>query len=218
MSSIFGEKLKLLREQKGLKQKELGDILNYVSNTKSDKVRLERITAYSTLFYALFDLYGKRDLTLVRTELGKPYLLENNERSNINVSISHTNGLVAVALSDEYEIGVDIEREIDADRAERLEKRFFGNINIKEENINEKIFLLNFNGNTVIFENIESNEADTMDFTSKWVYGESLLKCDGCGFLGLDKISEIQENTKTSIRKIKVNKKQFFISTTIKAL
>jgi len=36
MSSIFGEKLKLLREQKGLKQKELGDILNYVSSAISN--------------------------------------------------------------------------------------------------------------------------------------------------------------------------------------
>ena len=100
------------------------DVISYIENGKNDEVRLERFTAYSTLFFALFELYGKKDVTLCRTDSGKPYLIENGNASKIQISISHSDGLVSVALSDEGDIGVDIQSEIDESRAERLEKRF----------------------------------------------------------------------------------------------
>ncbi len=188
------------------------NVFEYIKNTKNDEVRLERLAAYSTLFFALCELYGKRGLTLCRPEYGKPYL-DGNE---IYISLSHTDGAVAVALSDEYELGVDIQSEIDEHRAARLEKRFFDNINIKEKNIPVNLFRLNITGDAAAFEAIKAEPRED-DFTARWAYCESLLKCDGSGFSGLEKISEIQEKTKTSIKKININKKQFTLSIAIKS-
>ena len=62
------------------------DVISYIENGKNDEVRLERYTAYSTLFFALFELYGKKDLTLCRTDSGKPYLIENGNASKIQIA------------------------------------------------------------------------------------------------------------------------------------
>lgn len=194
------------------------DVFTYINDAKNDEVRLERLASYSTLFFALCKLYGKRNLTLSRTELGKPYLMENNERSRIHVSISHTDGAIAISLSDECDIGVDIQSEINTERIEKLEERFLYNINIKEEKIDERVLLLKTKGDTAIFLDAEFSNPSNIDFTLKWAYCESILKCDGCGFNGLKKISEIQSKTKSSIKKITINKRKFSLVTTIKVL
>lgn len=59
---------------------------------------------------------------LLREAYGKPYF----ENRKIYFSISHSNGSVAVAVSDEDEIGIDIETaDIPSDKAIKLAKRFF---------------------------------------------------------------------------------------------
>ena len=194
------------------------DVISYIENSKNDEVRLERFTAYSTLFFALFELYEKKDLTLCRTDSGKPYLIENGNASKIQISISHSDGLVAVALSDEGDIGVDIQSEIDESRAERLEKRFFTDINIKEEIFPHRLLYLDFSDNDTKLLEMEKPSKPGASFTEKWTYCESLLKCEGGGFGSLEKISKIQNNTKTQTLKINQDSKQFALSTTIKVL
>lgn len=193
------------------------EIFSYKKNGKSEKNKSERFAAYSTLFFALFTLYEKKNLKLCRTESGKPYLEENDKASKIKISISHTDGAVAVALSDEYEIGVDIQSVIDENRVERLEKRFFQSINIKEENIHQKILYLNpYRESDIIFEEIEEVEKKISPFTRKWAYCESLMKCDGGGFASIEKISSIQKEITASTKVIEINKTPFVIATAIK--
>ena len=194
------------------------DVISYIENSKNDEVRLERYTAYSTLFFALFELYGKKDLTLCRTDSGKPYLIENGNASKIQISISHSDGLVAVALSDEGDIGVDIQSEIDKSRAERLEKRFFTDINIKEEIFSHKLFMLSFTEENVKLEEFKNAKAKFDGFTAKWAYCESIMKCDGGGFGSLDKIPNLKEKTKTIIYKINPDFKEFILAITKKVL
>ena len=194
------------------------DVISYIENSKNDEVRLERFTAYSTLFFALFELYGKKEVVLCRTDSGNPYLVENGKTSKIRISLSHSDGLAAVALSDEGDIGVDIQSEIDKSRAERLEKRFFADINIKEEIFPHKLFMLSFTEENVKLEEFKNVEAKLDGFTAKWAYCESIMKCDGGGFGSLDKIPNLQEKTKTIIYKINPNSKEFILAITKKVL
>ncbi len=195
------------------------DVLDYIKNGKSEEIKTERLAAYSTLFFALFSLYGNKNFAICRKDSGKPYLTENGEISAIRISISHTDGAVAVALSDEYEVGVDVQSEIDENRAERLEKRFFNSININEENIPLKLLYLRLSGdNDTSLKEIENTEAKVTDFTKKWAYCESLLKCDGGGFGSLEKISEIQKQAKAIIQTVKINTKPFVVVTAIKSV
>ena len=61
-------------------------------------------------------------LTLARTDVGKPYFVSSDWQFNI----SHSGGYVAVALSDEGAVGIDVETaDITADKAQKLAKRFF---------------------------------------------------------------------------------------------
>ena len=61
-------------------------------------------------------------LTLSRSDLGKPHF----EASRFKFSISHSEGYAVCALSDEGEIGVDIEaKPITAEKAQNLAKRYF---------------------------------------------------------------------------------------------
>lgn len=194
------------------------DVLDYIKNGKSEEIKIERLAAYSTLFFALFSLYGKENFDLCRKDFGKPYLTENGEISRIHISISHTEGAVAVALSNEYEIGVDVQSVIDENRAERLEKRFFNSINIKEENVPLKLLYLRLSGdNDTSLEEIENTEAKVTDFTKKWAYCESLLKCDGGGFGSLEKIGDIQKQAKVIIQEVKINTKPFAVAIAIKS-
>ena len=188
-------------------------VLDYIRNTKNEEARLERIAAYSTLFFALSEIYGKCGVKLGRTEYNKPYLIDER----IYVSISHTDGAVAVALSDEYEIGVDIQSEINMDSAARLEKRFFTDINIKEENIGVNILRMNIAADIARLEETKIEPLQN-DFTARWAYCESLLKCDGRGFASINNIDEILKQTKVSIKNIKVNSKQFAVATAIKSV
>ena len=62
------------------------------------------------------------NLTLARRESGKPYF----KGSNLKFSISHSNEMIACAISDDGEIGIDIEAaDIASARADSIAARFF---------------------------------------------------------------------------------------------
>ena len=63
-----------------------------------------------------------KGLELCRNANGKPYF----ENSDLKFSISHSGGYVAVALSDDGDIGIDIETaDVSEEKARKLAKRFF---------------------------------------------------------------------------------------------
>ena len=129
------------------------DVLEYIESSRSEKTRLERFCAYFTLFLTVERFYKKKNLSISRTEHGKPYLVENGEKSNIHISISHTDGAIAVAISDEYELGVDLQINISEAQEKRLEKRFFDGVKIKNEIIDQEIYRLTISNN-IDFEKI----------------------------------------------------------------
>ncbi|MEQ9810558.1 4'-phosphopantetheinyl transferase family protein [Streptococcus jiangjianxini] len=64
-------------------------------------------TFNSALAYTILCMsIGKYRLEILRGKNGKPYI----EGSNLFVSISHTVGLVAIAISDNFDIGIDCEK------------------------------------------------------------------------------------------------------------
>lgn len=63
--------------------------------------RLARICASKLANY----VYGEDDWLIIKGEYGKPYFPNNNYR----LSISHTDDCIIVAVSDECEIGIDVE-------------------------------------------------------------------------------------------------------------
>ena len=75
-----------------------------------------------------------RELTLSKTENGKPYFVD----SSLSFSITHSNGTVAVALSDEGGIGIDLETaEYDSKKARRIAERYFTEDEKKEFAVSE---------------------------------------------------------------------------------
>ena len=68
------------------------------------------------------------NVTLARQERGKPYF----KGSNLKFSISHSCGMVACAISDNGEVGIDVEvADITPSRAEGIAARFFSAADIK---------------------------------------------------------------------------------------
>lgn len=89
------------------------DIINYLpSNVKEhllkrhDKARRESLMGYLLLTYAISKYYGKLTVVDLDYSNNKPFIIN----SNLKFNLSHSNNVVALALSDEYNIGIDIER------------------------------------------------------------------------------------------------------------
>ena len=113
------------------------EIKAYIENTKNESVRAERELAYTTLLCSLKAFFDIEHPVIDRAADGKPYLVG----SSIHFNISHSDGVIAVCLSDEGEVGVDIQSEIDPQRAKRLEDRFFADLDVKSENLSGEYYL-----------------------------------------------------------------------------
>ena len=209
---------RLLRQSIDLISK---DISEYIENTKNEKQKSARICAYSSLFFALGELFDEKKCDIKFTSDKKPYL--TGTKRKIHINLSHTDTLCAVCLSDEGEVGIDLQDEINTERVKRLNNRFFSEIILQSEQKNSyKLFMIESeNGKMRLNDNIERNIQiieNTADFTERWSLGESILKCYGTGFKNVSDVSKIQEQYDcTTFRFIKENK-QFALSLSIKRL
>lgn len=91
---------------------------SYTEGITNKKVLAEKRSAYSLLLYAAKKEYGI-DINiskLTKTKNGKPVY------PGLHFSLSHSEGLCAVALS-ASEVGLDIEKRITGERADRIKKR-----------------------------------------------------------------------------------------------
>ena len=179
-----------------------GEIKEYIENTKNEQTKTERIIAYSALFSSLKEFFSIENPKIKRNTNGKPSLVD----SNVHISLSHCDGVSAIALSDEGEIGVDIQSPIDDTKAERLTKRFLSEIQPKQEDVNIKCFYRTLTENGANFTEIVLENSDKTDFLSKWVYLESVIKAYGISFSEISKINELSKNTKTCILNYKNSK------------
>ena len=178
------------------------EIKEYIANTKNEKTKKERILAYSALFASLKEIFSLDAPRIYRNENGKPFIKDGS----IYISISHSEDACAVALSDEGEIGVDIQSPIDESKAERLNERFLSKIQPKQENIDVKCLYMTISDDKIEFTNNPLNNSTEEDFLSKWVYFESIIKAFGLTFSDLPKINRLQKNTKTVILNYKNSK------------
>lgn len=70
----------------------------------------------------IFQDLDAKSLVFKKTSNGKPYF----EGSKLKFSISHSKGFLACAISDESELGIDIEAsDITVEQAKKIAKRFF---------------------------------------------------------------------------------------------
>lgn len=201
-----------------LRQSEISlpeNILKYIDKSKNPGVKEERLLAYTSLFGSLKLFFDIDEPKIGRQDNGKPILLSHNER-NINFNISHSDGMVAVTLSDEGEVGVDIQAEIVSGRQEQLDKRFLSDLQIKSENLSVDFYFCTLSNSTLEFRKIELRLSDGKSFFDRWTALESVLKLDGGGFGSLSFAPVLMKNVKTDIRKINLLNKSYSLSNSIK--
>lgn len=179
------------------------EISEYIEGTKNASVKAERLLAYTTLLCGLKIFFDIEDPIIKRTKDGKPFI----ENSKVYFNISHSDGAVAVCLCDEGEVGVDIQSEISEERAERLNKRFFTDLNIKKDDIQAEYYFLRLSEGEAVLEGIDLSESVDDGFTVKWAYAEALMKLQGGGFADAHAIREIAEGSLTEIKILETDKK-----------
>lgn len=207
------------------------EINEYIDKAKNQQTRDERLCAYTVLFASVNQLFGVKIPKIGRTYSGKPYI--DGFADNIFFNISHSDGLVAVSISDEGEIGVDIQSEVAPDRQERLENRFIPNLKLPEKSTDtdtldsnfttdvtksRKInyFLCEIHNDSLEFLEIQLQDAKNEDFSTKWSYAESLIKLSGGGFADISSVDKISDNSRVELKELSINKKRFFLATAIK--
>ena len=146
---------------------------------------------------------GKKIPEISYTEEGKPYF-----RNDVcSFSVSHDKNLVVVALSDEGDVGIDVQS-FDGNEAaiKRIEKRFLEDIPACEEktkkaNIKFDYFKLGALDKSINLEKRDKNELffkcekiQNKDFLLRWTKLEALLKLVGCGFKELNNVNKYLQN------------------------
>lgn len=174
------------------------DIKKYIQSGKSEMHKAERKLAYTTLLCALKVFYSIDFSRIERNEYGKPYLAD----SNIRISLSHSNGAVAVCISDEDEVGVDLQTQIEHERAERLKERFFTSLQVKNESISTEYYYCDLSGEDAEIYSITLPDFQpaATDFSARWVSAESIMKLIGRGFTDAEGVSGLAKGTKTEIK------------------
>jgi 4'-phosphopantetheinyl transferase len=90
-----------------------------------DDDRRSYVAAHALLRVELSRRAGRapRDWRFAATRLGKPYLLDPPR--NLRFSLTHTRGMVAVAVAEGVEVGVDVEPSDRRAESMKLARRFF---------------------------------------------------------------------------------------------
>lgn len=212
---LYGENSFVLENPKELLPKE---IIEYVDNTKNAKTRSERLLAYTSLFAGLKLFFNLDDFGIERGELGKPYLtLGEKEKRKIHISISHSDGVSAVTLSDEGEVGVDLQSEINKAKAERLRGRFMSEVSVVTEKLPINYYFCYVDKERAILEKqfLSQVEGEEQNFTLKWSYSESVMKLYGGGFSDIKKLEMRDEKIRSEVAKITLEK-VFYLATSIR--
>ena len=184
------------------------EIREYIDRAKNVTIREERLVAYSTLLYSLKCLYGVENPKITREKDGKPRLVSHD----IFFNISHSDGLVAVSISDKCDVGVDLQSEISPERESRLSARFLSGFSPLPHPLEISYLYLENNR----FFTLDLPMAKGERFTERGTCFESVLKLSGDGFGAASDIGKIAQNTKTDTRVIKIDDTLFSLSNSIK--
>ena len=186
-----------------------GEIKEYTDRPTNENARAERRLAYTTLLCALKSFYNVENPRIAVNEYGKPYIAD----CGLYFNLSHSDGSVAVCISDEGEVGVDIQSEIDPERAKRLEGRFFTDLSVKSEDIDIQYYFLDIRDGEAILGEITLPTAVEC-FTAKWSYAESLMKLYGRGFADTSNVSKLCNNARSVVKSVKLNR-NYFLSVSV---
>ena len=184
------------------------EIREYIERAKNATIREERLAAYSTLLYSLKCLYGIENPKITREKDGKPRIISHD----IFFNISHSDGLVAVSISDKCDVGVDLQTEISPEREERLSARFLSGFTPLPCSLEIEYLYLE-NGR---FFTLDLPMAKGDKFTERWTSFESVLKLSGDGFGAANNARILSQNVKTDTRVIKIDDTLFYLSNSIK--
>lgn len=125
--------------------------LSYIRKTKNEDLKKIRALAYLSLFATLKTFFSAEGKV---THEGKPEFIYNEqadgEKKKLYISISHTDKITLVAVSDEGEIGVDIEGVISPEKADRVEKRYLENVEIRYTGWDIPLFYYDLESNSFI--------------------------------------------------------------------
>ncbi len=177
-------------------------IKRYIENTKNQATKEERQLAYTTLLCALKAFFDIENPNILREEHGKPYL----ETGDIHISLSHSDGAVAVCLCDEGAVGIDLQSDISEDKAKRLKKRFFTDFQPENERLDTEFYFCKISEAEAIIESIDRPDTVGDSFTAKWTAAEALMKLHGQGFADASKLDKIGKNAKTEIFSLTIDK------------
>ena len=196
-----------------------------------------------TVAYAMLDtLYRAKFNTptpiIEKNEYGKPYFVDGS----CHFSISHGKGLCAVLLTDEGECGVDIEPEIEENRAKKINTRFLsdrlpvrplkrdielrheltGGVNTQEPKLSGEVEIQELEvcgaeglTTTAKWTVIEVESFDKMPITAKWTVLEAVLKMSGGGFGDYPQADALLSEARTASFRFKVDKDEYVISIAI---
>lgn len=174
------------------------EIKKYIENTKNEAVRAERELTYITLLCSLKAFFDIDKIRLERAPDGKPYLKD----SNIHFNLSHSDGVIAACISDEGEVGVDLQSDIAPERAERLKDRFFKDFEPESESLDANYYFCCIDGAEAVFKEINPALPCLDSFSTKWSAAESLMKLHGRGFADASVLPLLAKTSKTEVRKI----------------
>lgn len=202
------------------------EVLSHILSASNAEVRHERLGAYLLLSSVVKIMFGKMPEVL-RTDNGKPYFSREHK---IFFGMSHSGDVAAISISVEKAVGVDVEGEIDADRAARLEKRFFSELSFSELPADVKYTFVKMEktGECSFYplccpagqKKYINKECITSlyptgyheSFSAKWTLYEATLKCDGGGFTSLPCLGMLLLETKADTVKLVLSGKTYYIS------
>ena len=186
------------------------ELMDYISSAKNENHRAERLYAYSMLTLGLDRFFGVKDFKIVRSKDGKPSLVLPDQDKSIYISLSHSDGVAIAVLSDEGDIGADIQSKIDPATEERLSKRFFSDTEITPARLEVRYFLVN---ESLDIKEITLKDVDwKLSFTDRWTACESIIKCDGRGFEIASSLPCLIENYLTEIKLFPIVKTEYSIA------
>lgn len=186
----------------------------------------EKDIGHSVAYAMLDTLYRAKFNTptpvIEKNEYGKPYFVDGS----CHFSISHGKGLCAVLLTDEGECGVDIEPEIEENRAKKIDTRFLSDrlpVRPLKRDI-ELRFELTGGVNAqepkpsggVKIQGVEAESFDKMPITAKWTVLEAVLKMSGEGFAAFSKRLEIAAGARTKTLFAGGGQNPFYVTVAVK--
>lgn len=172
------------------------ELAERIASKKSEARKKESIQAYTLLAFSYKKLFGNELPEVAFADSGKPCLKE----SNIKISISHTDGLCAVAFS-KNNVGIDAEKSESFKEKQHLIDRFVNkdlqnNLN-SGNNSTEQVSFYTVKENELVALDVSEERNTTAERSREaarlWTSLEALLKTRD-GFADIKRINEIAKS------------------------